>query len=76
MSDTDESHASGSDYPDAQGLIFTQRKKRSKVPERAASAQKEHLGSRQKGASPEESSDEISSTDTSSDEADSSDSEM
>lgn len=76
MTDTDESHTSSSDYPDAQDLISPQRKKRSKIPECAASAQKEHLCSRQKGASPEESSDEISSTDTSSDEVDSSDSEM
>uniref|UniRef100_A0A8C3L146 TATA box-binding protein-associated factor RNA polymerase I subunit D n=1 Tax=Chrysolophus pictus TaxID=9089 RepID=A0A8C3L146_CHRPC len=76
MTDTDESHASGSDYPDAQDLIPTQRKKRSKRPECAASAQKEHLCSRQKNTSPEESSDEISSTYTSSAEVDSSDSEM
>ncbi|XP_010704403.1 TATA box-binding protein-associated factor RNA polymerase I subunit D [Meleagris gallopavo] len=76
MTDTDESHTSSSDYPDAQDLISPQRKKRSKIPECAASAQKEHLCSRQKGASPEESSDEISSTDTSSDEVDSSDSEI
>uniref|UniRef100_A0A8C9FG53 TATA box-binding protein-associated factor RNA polymerase I subunit D n=1 Tax=Pavo cristatus TaxID=9049 RepID=A0A8C9FG53_PAVCR len=76
MTDTDESHASGPDYPDAQDLISTQRKKRSKIPKHAANAQKKHLCSRQKDAAPEEPSNEISSTYTSSAEVDSSDSEI
>lgn len=76
MTDTDEAHASGSDYPHAQDLISTRRKKRSKIPECAANAQKEPLCSRQEDATPEESSDELSSTYTSSAEVDSSDSEI
>ncbi|XP_015707802.1 TATA box-binding protein-associated factor RNA polymerase I subunit D isoform X2 [Coturnix japonica] len=76
MSDTDESHTSCSDDPDAQSLVSTQRRKRSKIPERAVNARKRRLCSRQKDATPEESSDETSSTNTSSSEVDSSDSEI
>ncbi|XP_072182907.1 TATA box-binding protein-associated factor RNA polymerase I subunit D [Excalfactoria chinensis] len=76
MTDTDESHTGGSDYPDAQSLMCTQRHKRPKRPERAANAQKGRLCSRQKDATPEESSDDTSSTYASSAEVDSSDSEI
>ncbi|XP_021237754.1 TATA box-binding protein-associated factor RNA polymerase I subunit D isoform X2 [Numida meleagris] len=76
MTDTDESHTSGSDYPSAQDLLSTQQKKRPKIHKHATNTQKKHFCSRQKDSTPEESSDEISSTHSSSAEVDSSDSEI
>ncbi|OXB58973.1 hypothetical protein ASZ78_004377 [Callipepla squamata] len=75
MTDTDEFHASGSDYPSAQELIPTQRRTRSKA-QRAANSQKRHLRSRQKDGPPEVSSGGICSTYRSSAEVDISDSEI
>ncbi|XP_067145615.1 TATA box-binding protein-associated factor RNA polymerase I subunit D [Apteryx mantelli] len=61
MTDADESQASGSDCSDAQDLIFTQQKESSEVYECELNTQRECSGSGQKDATPEESSDELSS---------------
>ncbi|XP_072706814.1 TATA box-binding protein-associated factor RNA polymerase I subunit D isoform X1 [Ciconia boyciana] len=59
MTDTDESRASGSDYPDAQELICSQQKEPYKVHLCETNARMECSCSRQKNAAPEESSDEL-----------------
>ncbi|XP_035184651.1 TATA box-binding protein-associated factor RNA polymerase I subunit D isoform X2 [Oxyura jamaicensis] len=59
MTDTDESQASGSDYPDAQDLICTQQKETCTLNEHATNKQRKRSRSRQKGATPEESSVEV-----------------
>ncbi|XP_075347223.1 TATA box-binding protein-associated factor RNA polymerase I subunit D isoform X1 [Mycteria americana] len=59
MTDTDESRASGSDYPDAQELICSQQKEPYKVHLCETNAWMECSCSRQKNAAPEESSDEL-----------------
>lgn len=78
MTDTGESQASGSDYPDAQELIHRWQKEPYKVHAYETNTQMECSRSRQKNAAPEESSDQLSSTCKSSAEVllDSSDSEM
>lgn len=65
---TDESQASVSDYPDAQDLICTQQKEIDMLNEHATDKHRKRSRSRQKGATPEESSVEVI--------LDSSDSEM
>ncbi|XP_009478129.2 TATA box-binding protein-associated factor RNA polymerase I subunit D [Pelecanus crispus] len=59
MTDTDESQASGSDYPDAQELICSQQKEQYKVHACETNTQMERSCSRQKNAAPEESSDQL-----------------
>lgn len=68
MTDMDESQASGSDYPDAQDLICTQQEEMYMLHEHTTNNQRKCSRSRQKGATPEESSVEVI--------LDSSDSEM
>ncbi|XP_009468683.1 PREDICTED: TATA box-binding protein-associated factor RNA polymerase I subunit D [Nipponia nippon] len=59
MTDTDESPASGSDYPDAQELICSRQKEPYKVHAHETNTRMECSRSRQKNAAPEESSDEL-----------------
>lgn len=81
MSDTDESHASDSDCPDAQELICSWQKEPHKVHACGTNTQMECSRSRRKDAAPEGSSDELNSVHKSSAASavvllDSSDSEM
>ncbi|KAM6100510.1 TATA box-binding protein-associated factor RNA polymerase I subunit D isoform 1-T2 [Theristicus caerulescens] len=62
MTDTDESQASDSDYPDAQELICSWQKEPYKVHARETNTQMECSRSREKNAAPEESSDELTRT--------------
>lgn len=57
MTDTDETQASGSDYPDAQELISHQQEEPSEVHSWQRNTGTERLHSRQKVAAPGESSD-------------------
>ncbi|XP_052668545.1 TATA box-binding protein-associated factor RNA polymerase I subunit D [Harpia harpyja] len=61
MTDTDESQASASDYPDAQELICSSQKEPCKVHACEKNTRMECSRSRQKNAIPEESSDELNS---------------
>ncbi|XP_056358470.1 TATA box-binding protein-associated factor RNA polymerase I subunit D [Oenanthe melanoleuca] len=61
MTDTDESQASGSDYPDAQELISQQQKEPSEVCSWQRNTGTEPSWSRQKAAAPGESSDDPNS---------------
>ncbi|XP_059672535.1 TATA box-binding protein-associated factor RNA polymerase I subunit D [Gavia stellata] len=61
MTDTSESQASDSDYPDAQELICSQPKEPCKVHACETNTQMECSHSRQKNAAPEESLDELNS---------------
>ncbi|XP_064297439.1 TATA box-binding protein-associated factor RNA polymerase I subunit D [Phalacrocorax carbo] len=58
MTDTDESQASGSDYPDAQALVCSRQREPYKVHACETNTQIECSRSRSKNAAPEESSDE------------------
>lgn len=62
MADTDESQASGSDYPDAQELIHIRQKEPYKVHVCATSTRRKSARSKQKNAAPEKSSHELNST--------------